>query len=405
MKLRNIKIDESIKSQFKKALEDEHTVIDPTTADALKNEEDVRKQINDEFKENDKAAEELVAATAPEEKKKVKDRKELTKLLSESNGRKYKISRCDEDGYRYFLEWIDEPKAEETEVLVENKENEAEAEPVVEEVETPVTEAEPLVEEQQPEQEPEVIEESKEPLVESNYDKIMKVLNDVEAESLEEEQHLNEKNDYSKKRDDKEQSIQLIVCNLYSKFSNEFRDNIYSLVANLMSDFPDAKEDEIQEKAEAAIVDETMDDYLDTGNTAYLDKNYHYEESLEEDKKGNIGKHTVGFAINANRNKIDGLAYAPKADMIKAVEEILSSEDIDDKEYAKKVIMNCNKKRTSSDILIYLYDIMLKQVGLGSPDAPKAEKEEPIEEESLQESVEDKLFLNQESFDVDNCEG
>ena len=54
MKLRNVNIDESIKSQFKKALEDEHTVLDPTTADALQNEEDVRKQLDKDFKENDK---------------------------------------------------------------------------------------------------------------------------------------------------------------------------------------------------------------------------------------------------------------------------------------------------------------------------------------------------------------
>lgn len=568
MKLRNVKIDESIKRQFTKALEDEHTVIDPTTADALENEENVKKQIDTEFKENDKAADDLIKATAPEEKVKVKNRKELTKLLSENKNRKPKISRCLEEGFRYLVEWeeaeekVEEPQQEESKepkletfdeqmdflaadeqeaiegyekvinlvedehvkeqlnkILVEEKAHKDFLEKVKKDKELKYTE--PLESEESKEEslneewqycnckdldevaklsdycvkngckitaktstndgykcriegpfdnvhkvndkwsmfkwrgtpleedieneslneEPEAGDcayhperdeyyylkktdkpnkfelfihsdskgfeiasprfidknspfynklklhtknanpEFKESLTEeSNYDKVVRLLRGVDKnENLEEASN----SDYFRKmthdRDSKEQDIQMVVCEVWSKYSNTPRSTIYDLVANLKNDFPELKYDGLVEKASKAIVDETMDDYLDTGNTDYLDKNYK-NENLEEAKNNKMGKGTVGAAINKNREKIDNLAFRNKTEMVRAVSKILEDDAIEDKAYAKEVLRNVVKKRTSADILTYLYDIMLKQIGLGSPDAPKEEKEESLTE-------------------------
>lgn len=377
MKLRNVNIDESIKSQFKKALEDEHTVLDPTTADALQNEKDVRKQLDKDFKENDKAADDLIKATAPEEKTKVKNRKELTKLLSENKNRRAKISRCLDEGFRYLVEWMDEEEKE------------------------PKVQEEACKQEENCKVEEEVITE------ESNYDKVMKVINeignDAQEESLKEDNSAFHR--MFKKRDDEEQFIQQMVCQLYSKFSDMSRSTIYDLVANLKKDFPEKDFDGLYEIVESAIVDKTADDYLDTGNTEYLKlKN----ESLEEDKKGKIGKGTVGEAINKNRNKIDELVSKNKTEMVRAVSKILEDDSIEDKAYAKEVLRNVSKKRTSQEILIYLYDIMLKQIGLGSPDAPDAKKqkeEEPAEEKELLVSNLSEEIVAEEKFKEDDLEG
>jgi len=545
MRLRNVKIDESIKRQFKKALEDEHTVIDPTTADALQNEEDVKKQIEKEFKENDKAAEEVAKATAGDQAVKVKDRKELTKLLSENKNRKAKISRCLEEGFRYLVEWV-EPLNEEldqedekkpleedadgrfgyygNETVVSYKEFLNDALDVLEnynddekirlhpntygisvpfigtyggyiEINNPVEEQEEyddeeneslkeakddepkletfdeqmdylaadeqeaidgynkvlaLVEDEHvkeqlqhildeevahkefleavkadktltyshndEEQEPAPVEETETEVIvdeslnegKSNWDKIQdlfKQLDNGEStdESLDEEK-LDEKNEYSKKSDDKEQALQIMTCNIYSKYSNEYRDTIYRLVANLKSDFPDKSDDEIQEIAEKAIVEETADDYLDTGDADYLFGKE--EESLDEAKKDKRGKGTVGLAIEKNREKLDKLAFKNKTEMVKALSKILEDKAIEDKAYAKEVLRNATKKKTSADILAYLYDIMLKQIGLGSPDAKEEPKEEPapVEEtevESLNEEVEVELNPAQKAL-LDN---
>ena len=113
MKLRNLrKINESIAQQYSKALEDEHTILEPTEANALEMEKVRAKAIKDECKEQDKIADEVAKATnATEvnEPKKVKDRKELSKLLAEAKeaGKKFKISRCTEEGYRYLFEAYD----------------------------------------------------------------------------------------------------------------------------------------------------------------------------------------------------------------------------------------------------------------------------------------------------------
>lgn len=109
MKLRKI-TNESIEAQYKKALEDEHTILEPTEANALVAEKDRKEEMKDDFKESEKAAEEVVKATAPEEKSKVKDRAELSRLISEAkqNNQKFRISRCIEEGYRYLFEILED---------------------------------------------------------------------------------------------------------------------------------------------------------------------------------------------------------------------------------------------------------------------------------------------------------
>lgn len=109
MKLRKI-TNESIEAQYKKALEDEHTILEPTEANALVAEKDRKEEMKDDFKESEKAAEEVVKATAPEERSKVKDRAELSRLISEAkqNNQKFRISRCIEEGYRYLFEILED---------------------------------------------------------------------------------------------------------------------------------------------------------------------------------------------------------------------------------------------------------------------------------------------------------
>jgi hypothetical protein len=124
MKLRNLKMNESISKQFEHALEDEHTILEPTEANALEVEEKREEQIKDDFKEQDKIADEVAKdtnATEVNEPKKVKDRKELSKLLAEAKeaGKQFKISRCNEEGYRYLFETIE--TEENKEVLNEKK--------------------------------------------------------------------------------------------------------------------------------------------------------------------------------------------------------------------------------------------------------------------------------------------
>lgn len=141
MKLRNLKLDESIKKEYEHALEDEHTILEPTEANALKVEEERKEIIEDDFKEQDKVADEIAKATnATEvnEPKKVKDRKELSKLLAEAKeaGKQFKISRCNEEGYRYLFETIETPVEETKEVLTEAEAPAEEVEEVKVEEET-----------------------------------------------------------------------------------------------------------------------------------------------------------------------------------------------------------------------------------------------------------------------------
>ena len=124
MKLRNLRLKESIQKEYAKALEDEHTILEPTEANALKVEEERKEIMEDDFKEQDKIADEVAKATnATEvsEPKKVKDRKELSVLLAEAKeaGKQFKISRCNEEGYRYLFETIETPIEENKETLTE----------------------------------------------------------------------------------------------------------------------------------------------------------------------------------------------------------------------------------------------------------------------------------------------
>ena len=115
MKLRNLTMKESIEKQFSHALENDHTVLNPTEANALEVEKAKKEEAKEDFKEVDKVADEVAKATnATETTTKVKDRKELSKLLSEAKevGKKWKISRCLDEGYRYLVEWIEEIEME-----------------------------------------------------------------------------------------------------------------------------------------------------------------------------------------------------------------------------------------------------------------------------------------------------
>ena len=119
MKLRNLRMNESVEKQFSKSLENEHTVLEPTEATAIEVEKSIKKEMEDDFKEQDKVADEVAKdtnATEVNEPKKVKDRKELGKLLSEAKeaGQKVKISRCNEEGFRYLVEWVESEETKET---------------------------------------------------------------------------------------------------------------------------------------------------------------------------------------------------------------------------------------------------------------------------------------------------
>jgi len=75
---------------------------------------------------------------------------------------------------------------------------------------------------------------------------------------------------YRKVRDDKEQAIQQVVCELYSIFSDTNRQTLYDFVANVKEEFPDLSYDDVIDKCKKTIVAGTMNDYLDTGNSKYL---------------------------------------------------------------------------------------------------------------------------------------
>ena len=125
MKLRNLKMNESIEKQYQNALESDKVILEPTEANALEVEAKKEEEIKDDFKEQDKIADEVAKdtnATEVNEPKKVKDRKELSKLLSEAkeSGKQLKVSRCNEDGFRYLVEWVEPEEIKET--LVEEKE-------------------------------------------------------------------------------------------------------------------------------------------------------------------------------------------------------------------------------------------------------------------------------------------
>lgn len=126
MKLRKEELLENIQDQYKNALENEHTVLEPTEANALEVEKK-RDEVRDEiFEESDKAAKELIEATATEDArtlKKAKNRAELAYLIKEAKeaNKEYKISRSLEEGYRYVIEITDPVVHTEEEIVSEEQ--------------------------------------------------------------------------------------------------------------------------------------------------------------------------------------------------------------------------------------------------------------------------------------------
>ena len=87
------------------------TVIDvkPAEAKALAEYEEAQKRTEERMNNQDEEIKEFIKDYASEESKtriKIKDRKELSKKITEAkaNNIKFKISRCNEDGYRYIFE-------------------------------------------------------------------------------------------------------------------------------------------------------------------------------------------------------------------------------------------------------------------------------------------------------------
>ena len=86
-------------------------------------------------------------------------------------------------------------------------------------------------------------------------------------------------------KDDKEQAIQQITCEVYSKYSDEDRSSIYDLVSALKEDLPEQNDNTIRQIAEHLIAEDkdAWDDYMDTRNLKYIDiGDFIFDESLTE---------------------------------------------------------------------------------------------------------------------------
>lgn len=73
-------------------------------------------------------------------------------------------------------------------------------------------------------------------------------------------------------------------------------------------------------------------------------------------------KGTVGYVLALNKEVVDSIATQTKAQAILTLRDLFkNNEEKLSKVYADQVLMNASKKRSASDILIYLYNILLAQ--------------------------------------------
>lgn len=76
-------------------------------------------------------------------------------------------------------------------------------------------------------------------------------------------------------------------------------------------------------------------------------------------------KGTVGYVLQTNKDIIDSIAVMSKQQALATLDNLfkVNSENIS-QEYATQVLQNASKKKSSTDILIYLYNILLAQQDL-----------------------------------------
>ena len=267
MKLRNLKMNESIEKQYSNALENDRVVLNPTEGNALEVEKARKEIIKDDFKEQDKVADEVAKATnATEvnEPKKVKDRKELSKLLAEAKeaGKQYKISRCNEEGFRYLFETIEteatkEPLNEDVTITVNPEEikiNDGVEDVAV--IPTEGSEEEKKEEEVESEEVIEPIEECSKTLTEeTNMQKIMRVLGMAEQPVEEALSHENE--DYF-----------------------DFTSELYHAIVDVLKEYKHKGVTKDDMQAALNFIDVHMDDDEDL---AFLDSNAEADSASEEE--------------------------------------------------------------------------------------------------------------------------
>lgn len=76
-------------------------------------------------------------------------------------------------------------------------------------------------------------------------------------------------------------------------------------------------------------------------------------------------KGTVGYVLQANKEIVDSIATMSKQQAIVTLDTLFKTNaEAVSQDYAELVISNASRKRSSTEILIYLYNILLAQQDL-----------------------------------------